>query len=252
MEVREGGTFTANGATTAIASIFKRVPRFSRRILRGDSGYCNTDVFNACHRARADFVIKMRENMLLPLLGQITSWKPNRHIRHHDGRKVETGTAIYRTRRGEKGLRVLIVRAEKAQVPLFEDRYDYFGFATTFTHGEYRDEELVDFYKQRGSAELHIKELKNAFDIHHFPCKKLVANKVYGVIAAMAYNLMRAASKLLKDKHPRLSKMLRFRMVHIACQVVRTGRRVIFRFNERAHEEVSRWITEAHLQFGSG
>jgi len=251
MEVREGGAFTANGAATAIASIFKRVPRFSRRILRADSGYCNTDVFNACHKVNADFVVKMRENMLVPLLGQISSWKPNRHIRHHDGRSVETGAAIYRTRRGEKGLRVLIVRAAKVDVPLFEDRYDYFGFATTLTHGEMRDEEIVDFYKQRGAAELFIRELKNGFDIHHFPCKKLLANKVYGIIAAIAYNLMRAASKLLKDKHPRFSKMLRFRMVHVACQVVRTGRRVIFRFHETAHEEVSRWITDTHLQFGS-
>lgn len=171
MEVREGGAFTSNGAAAAIASIFKRVPRFSRRILRADSGYCNTDVFNACHKANADIVVKMRENMLTPLLGQITSWKPNRRIRHHDGRAVETGTAIYRTRRGEKGLRVLIARAAKAEVPLFDDRYDYFGFATTLTHGEMRDEEIVDFYKQRGVAELYIRELKTASTSTIFPAK---------------------------------------------------------------------------------
>lgn len=252
MEVREGGCFTSNGASTAIRSIFKQVPRFSRRILRADSGYCNTDVFNACHEVSADFVIKMRENMLLPLIGQITSWKSNRHFFTYDGRKVETGTAIYRTRRGGQGLRVLIVRAAKAAVPLFEDRYDYFGFATTLTHSEMRDEELVEFYRLRGVAELHIRELKNGFDIHHFPCKKLTANKAYGIIAAFAYNFMRAASHLLKDGTRRLSKMLRFRTVNIACQVVKTGRQVIFRFNEHRKKEVDRWINDAHLQFRSG
>ena len=252
MEVREGGAFTSNGAGTAITSIFKQVPRFSRRILRADSGYCNTDVFNACHASRADFVIKMRANMLQPLLGQITSWKPNRHIRMNDGRPVETGTAIYRTRRGSQGLRVLLIRAEKREVPLFEDRFDYIGFATTLTHSEMTDQKIVEFYKQRGTAELYIRELKNGFDIHHFPCKKLLANRAYGIIAAFAYNFMRYASHLLGDKRPRFSKMFRFRMVHVACQVVKTGRRVIFRFQQTAHEEVTRWITNTHLQIGSG
>ena len=36
--------------------------------------------------------------------------------------------------------------------------------------------------------------LKNGIDLHHFPCQKLDANRVYGTIAAFAYNFMRFMS----------------------------------------------------------
>ncbi|MBP9706169.1 MAG: transposase [Oligoflexales bacterium] len=61
------------------------------------------------------------------------------------------------------------------------------------------------FYKKRGNAENFIRELKNGFDIQHFPCLKLNANKAYGLLAAFAYNLMRFSSWTLGCKTPRFS-----------------------------------------------
>lgn len=252
MDVREGTAFTANGATMAITQIFRKVPRRQARFLRADSGYCNADVFNACHTADAKFVIPMRANMLDPLLKEIRHWHANHRMHTKDGRKVEVGTAIYRPERGRQKYRVMVMRAEKRERPLFEDKHDYYGFITNIFHGEMRDEELLDFYRARGNCENYIKELKNGFDIHHFPCKKLMANRAYGLIAAFAYNYMRLASFTLGDKRPRFSKMLRFRMIHVACQVVMTARRVIFRFNQHRKKEVEHWITLTHQQFGSG
>lgn len=252
MDVREGSASTANGAVTAIKSVMRKVPRRTRRLLRADSGYCMTDVFNACFETNTKFVITMRQNMLEPLLGRIRHWHSNPKLSTKDGRPVEVGTALYRTKRGHETLRVVVMRALKPQPPLFEDRHDYYAFITNIGHHEMRDESVIGFYRQRGNAENYIKELKNAHDMHHFPCKKLDANRAYGIIAAFAYNLMRAASMTLSDSRPRFYKMLRFRMVNLACQVVRTARRVTFRFNERLHKEVERWITITHQQFGSG
>jgi hypothetical protein len=253
MEVREGNAHTANGAAAAVGSILRRVPRMQKRIVRGDSGYCNHDVFNVCANANADFVIAMRENMFEPLLGQIRSWTLNRKVRFRDGREAEVGTAIYQRKQGRQVLRVLVMRAKKVgQKELFGDPYDYKAFVTSFGAHQMRDEEIIKFYQDRGNAENFIKELKGGFDMHHFPCQKLLANRVYGVIAALAYNLHRFAARLLERGTARFSKMIRFRMVHLACQVVRKARRVTFRFHEHKAKEVAGWINQTYCKLLSG
>ena len=45
-------------------------------------------------------------------------------------------------------------------------------------------------YRKREQAENYIKEMKYAFDLKHYPCLKLDANKAYAAIASVAYNLM--------------------------------------------------------------
>jgi Transposase DDE domain group 1 len=76
-EVRPGATHTSVGAAEVISSIFSRMSQDGvykdvKRFLRGDSGYCNVGVFNACHVADASFVTHMRHNMLEPRLPYIS------------------------------------------------------------------------------------------------------------------------------------------------------------------------------------
>lgn len=66
---------------------------------------------------------------------------------------------------------------------------------------------IIKFYRGRGHAENFIKEIKYNFDLKHFPCQKLVANKAYGIIAALAYNLMRLVAFLFcEGKKVRFAK----------------------------------------------
>jgi len=80
-EVRPGATNTSVGAAEVISSIFRNMPNDScygstKRFIRGDSGYCNVDVFNACRVANALFVTRMRENMLEPRIDSISAEFP--------------------------------------------------------------------------------------------------------------------------------------------------------------------------------
>jgi len=50
-------------------------------------------------------------------------------------------------------------------------------------------EKVVLFYRGRGNAENFIREGKNGFDLHHFPCLKLVANKAYVVDRLKVYRI---------------------------------------------------------------
>lgn len=254
MNLRPGATFTANESPLVISEIFRRVPRKKKRYLRADSGFCNVDVFNACFAQDVKFVIPMRENMYDPLIKRVKSWNKNRRIKFRDGREAELGTALYYPEAGEETLRVIIMRARKWQPDLFDkDPYDYRAFVTNLGSHEKKDDEIIFLYHGRGNAENYIRELKNGFDIHHFPCQKLMANRAYGLIAAFAYNFMRLASFLWNPKQFHFSKKIRFRMVYLAAQVVKKARYVYIYINERYHKEV---LSKIHLltseQFDSG
>ncbi len=76
---------------------------------------------------------------------------------------------------------------------MFEDyvEYDYFAFCTSLDELRLPDRDLIFFYRERGLAEKYIKEMNYGFDLQHYPCISLTANKTYAAIAAVAYNLMR-------------------------------------------------------------
>jgi len=255
-ELRPGATFTANGAPTALNEILRRVPknRMTSRYVRADSGFCNVDFFNTCYHADAKFVCAMRQNMFAPLIKRVTNWRRAKKVTAKGGRDCEIGHTLYYPTKGHKALRVVMIRALKPNVPntaLFDDaRYDYYTWLTDIGHHEMTNEEIILFYRGRGHAENFIREWKNGFDMHHMPCLKLTANKAYALIAAFAYNLTRFMAYTLDPQKPRFAKTIRFRMVNLACQVVRHARTVTLRFHPHVYEEVTGWLKTIHIQFG--
>ena len=73
-------------------------------------------------------------------------------------------------------------------------------------------------------------------DFKHFPCKKLNANKVYGLIGSIAYNMMRMSSFLLNEKRGCLSKKIRKILLEIPCQLVSHARRLTIKMNFKRKE----------------
>jgi hypothetical protein len=253
MDVRSGNTASGSGVPGVIRQVFKGLPRMMNRYLRADSAMCYFDVFNACLDLRVDFVIAMRANMSDPLIGRVRNWKKSKDIRFKDGRECEIGSCVYYQLKGREPLRVVFIRALKTMPDLFGDKYDYAAWVTNIgEHSGLNNEKLILFYRGRGNAENFIKELKNGFDIHHFPCQKILANKVYGLIAALAYNLQRAAGWTLSPKKPRFSKMIRFRMVYLAGQVVKKGRYWIIRLSKTHITEVNHWLGILKMQLLTG
>jgi hypothetical protein len=111
---------------------------------------------------------------------------------------------------------------------------------------------LFGLYRQRGNAENFIRELKNGFDLHHFPCQKLNANRAYCLIAAFAYNFMRFVGLVVSPTRPMFSKRIRSTLVGLACQVVRRARRTVFIFPRRYEKEVKRCLMNIRLTLGYG
>src|SRR5690606_35250354 len=65
-EVRPGRTFSAEGCSQIIHHVFSRMPetksfKKTRRFVRADSAFCNSEFFNACAAKQAAFVTALRK-----------------------------------------------------------------------------------------------------------------------------------------------------------------------------------------------
>ena len=95
-------------------------------------------------------------------------------------------------------------------------------------------ERVVAFYNQRGTAEQHIKEGKNAVTWTRLSCMRFAANTVRLQLHALAYNLanfLRTLALPEAVKHWSLST-LRDRLVKIGAKIVRHGRSIAFQMAE--------------------
>ena len=256
-EVREGGTHTAEGSSEIVHHVMDQVPkevdgRPLRRLIRADAGYCNYNFMNSCHAKDCGFVVRLIPQILDTVVGQVTHWQrqnPNDEDRicFYDKRECDVGSTVFYPDRSHYAMRVVVIRAPKKDHAnsLFKSihtDYDYFAWITNIGEGEMGDVELIRFYRGRGHAENFIREVKYGFDLKHYPCLKLDANRAYGLIAAFAYNLMRLTALQLNPKKPGFAKKTRKRLLRSPAVIVRHAGRTVFRMMKRHIEEMTAWL----------
>ena len=138
---------------------------------------------------------------------------------------------------------------------LKEDPYDYYAVLTNFpldlakekahesAQGKvqrYSLQEVMEFHHERANAENFIREEKYSYDLKHFPCLKLNANRAYGLLAMVAHNLLRWVSLMMKPEKPHFSKKLRKRFVFHAGKIVHHARQVYLKITQTGYEEVTK------------
>jgi hypothetical protein len=95
--------------------------------------------------------------------------------------------------------------------------------------------ELLLFYDERGGQEHLIGQLKSTIPVFHAPTDTLEANGAYMIIAALAWNLKIWYGLLLEE--PALQQQIQRlsftafleRFIHVPCQILTSGRRLIYR-----------------------
>ena len=247
-DLRPGNTFSAEGSEVMIRQVFKKIPKKMKRYFRADSAYGRVSVYNELINANAKFAIVLRENLgrhvRKMLLNQHSmKWSKTRTV-FFESNECETACGVYPIANlagGRTYLRVVFIRAKIKGVQLnflenpSEDGYQYYSIITNMDRSEKSDDGIIDFYRGRANAENFIREQKNGYDFHHFPCKKLSANKAYGLIGTIAYNLMRNLSFYLV-KGGCFAKKVRNKLIKLPCQVVRHARRLTVQVAPRTLE----------------
>lgn len=261
LDVREGATFSSQGGANLVHQIFSCLDRHdlngAKRYVRADSAYSRGDFFEACFAHKAKFVVCFRQNMFKPIAHQIKNWKATnksdpKRIKFYDGRECEIGETVYQPEGSDRVIRVVAIRAVPEDFrgwfsPLAKD-YDYYAWSTSIGSGEMNMEEIILFYRKRANAENFIKELKYAFDLKHYPCLKLIANKAYGLMGAFAHAFMRFIALTENKKNPQFAKAIRTKFLRIPCIIVRHAGNVIFKFMQRHAREVNRLVEKLKHQ----
>jgi hypothetical protein len=137
----------------------------------------------------------------------------------------------------EKTYRMIVLKKNleviKGEVPLFDD-VRYFFYITNDEISSPR--EIVEFYRDRADHENDIEQLKNGARAIQAPSDNLTSNWAYMVIASLAWNL-KTWYGLLIPYRPLGKAIVRMEFkrfvntfINIPCLIVKTGRRICYRF----------------------
>jgi len=131
------------------------------------------------------------------------------------------------------------------------DPFDYYAVVSNFpldlakeksnlieNFKRYSLQEVMTFHHKRSNSENFIREEKYNYDLKHFPCLKLNANRAYGQLAMVAHNLLRWVSIMMRPDKPHFSKKLRNRFVFFAGRVVKHSGQLFLKVGHKGYEEV--------------
>jgi hypothetical protein len=210
IRLRKGSANTQKGIKRFCEELIARVERAGAtgtKLLRADSGFWNTKVFELLENAGWQYSIGVRNIKTVKAAVQAIPESAWQTIPYPDGGEAQIAETTYGGRR-------LIVRRTRLigpQAELFPD-WRHFAFVTnrteaiTIVEAEHRDHAVV---------EQVIADLKDQA-LAHFPSGHFHANGAWTVLAALAHNLLRWTQLLgLPDTTVRAADTLRRRLLKI-------------------------------------
>ena len=226
--LRPGNVHSADGWRSVLEPIVIRYrDKVERRFFRGDAAFALPDLYEFLETEGYKYTIRLKANTILQghvvhLLKRPVGRPPNHVQRFHASFRYQAGS-------WDKKRRV-VAKVEWHPGEL----YPRVGFiVTNLTRPANR---VVAFYNQRGTAEQHIKEGKNAIVWTRLSCMRFRNNEVRLQLHALAYNLanfMRTLALPEAVKHWSLTS-LRQKLVKIGARIIGHGRYVTFQMAEVA------------------
>jgi hypothetical protein len=221
IRLRKGSANTSRGMLRFCDELIARVERAGAtgpKLLRADSGFWSSKLFDRLERAGWQFSIGVR---LQPVVRTAIE-----QIDEHAWTTLEDypSTSIAQIAETELHGRRLVVRRVRTldrQGELLPS-WELFPFATNRTD----DLATVEAeHRQHAVVELAIRDLKDQA-LAHFPSGRFFANAAWTVIACLAHNLLRWTSVLgLPGLTIRAARTLRRRLLALPGRLTRTARR---------------------------
>jgi len=255
----DGAAEWIDRAVALVRQAFKEV------CLRGDTDFSLTTHFDRWHDNKVLFAFGMdaMANLVEIAEGLETKrWKPLQRCRKHERKglprtrpeKIKEQIVIargyknlklraehvaevsYQPVKCSRRYRLIILRKEldvsKGTRLLFKD-YRYFFYITNIT--QMSPAAVVIFCNERCNQENLIEQLKNGLNALRMPVGDLVSNWAYMVMASLAWTLKAWFALQVRSRAERAELLrMEFRrflnsIVLLPCQIIRTGRRIIYR-----------------------
>jgi hypothetical protein len=219
IRLRKGSANTQKGIKRFCEELIARVERAGAtgtKLLRADSGFWNTKIFELLETKGWQYSIGVRNNRKVRDAVQAIAASDWQTIAYPEGGEAQIAETTY----GERRLIVRRTRLVGPQAELFPD-WRHFAFITnrteaiTIVEAEHRDHAVV---------EQVIVDLKDQA-LAHFPSGHFHANGAWTVLAAIAHNLLRWTQLIgLPDTTVRAARTLRRRLLQIPGRLTRHAR----------------------------
>ena len=249
--LRKGSANSARGAARLVADAIKtsRAAGVSGLVvLRADSAYYGADVIAAARRHRAHFSITARKDRAVTTaIGEIAedAWTAIHYPKAvfddqlrewvSDAEVAEVPFTAFASRRGRAVAARLIVRRVRDANP---DHISVDAQGELFRvwrhHAVFTDSPLPMLaaeadHRRHAIIEQVIADLKNSA-LAHLPSGHFAANSAWLVLAAIAFNLTRAAGALTSSFHAKATTAtLRRQLINVAARITRSARRSTLR-----------------------
>ena len=226
--LRPGNVHSADGWKDVLKSAMARyADRHLMRFFRGDAAFAIPDLYQMLEAESYFYAIRLRTNRVLQgriahLLKRPVGRPPN-HVRR------TCGDFQYQAASWDKPRRVI---AKVAWHP--GELFPRVGFVVTNMPME--ADWIIQFYNQRGTAEQHIKEGKQAINWTRLSCKGMAQNEVRLQLHALAYNpgVFLQGTDLPGEIADWSLTSLQTRLIKTGARVVRHARAITFQLAEVA------------------
>jgi len=228
IRLRKGSANTQKGMLRFTEELIARVTRAGAtgvKLLRADSGFWNTKVFERLERAGWQYSIGVRMVKSVRAVVEAIDDDAWMTIEYPDDGEAQIAQTVY----GERRLIVRRTRLLGPQAELWPD-WRHFAFLTNRTE----DIALIEAeHRDHAVVEQVIADLKDQA-LAHFPSGHFNANGAWTVLAALAHNLLRWTQLLgLPGSTVRAARTLRRRLIEIPGRLTRHGRRWTLRLPAR-------------------
>src|SRR3954468_18951142 len=243
--LRTGSTNSARGAARLITDALvtaRKAGATGMVTVRCDSAYYGHDVVAAARRSGAHFSITARADpairRAITTIGDdawVTIKYPNAIYDEDEGRWVSDAevpfTAFTSRRKAEHVSARLIVRRVKRLNPASVLAGQSELFATYRHHAVFTDSPqpmlaAETTHRSHAIVEQVIADLKNG-PLAHMPSGRFAANSAWTVLAAIAFNLTRAAGALASTFHAKATTAtIRAQLIAVPARIARSARRL--------------------------
>lgn len=227
-ELRDGTAYSSTGVVEFMQPLLDDyLTKFPdvQLFLRGDSGFATPDLFKQCETNGVSYAVRLKANNVLYSKAKhldeeiALATKDNMidYVVRYDEFEYKAGKWDYPRR--------VIVKVEKPYNQL-TNQYSFI-----VTNMDLKPEELIKYYRNRGTMENFIKESKSGFDFASTPSKDKVVNANHLLLHVLAYNLFNYFKRLVLPES--MKKMLvdtiRLKLLKIASKIVKAARYMHFK-----------------------
>jgi hypothetical protein len=238
MDLRPGATHSCVGSAAMIFRVLGDIPNRLKvqHYFRADSAYAMEDFITAAQSRGLKGTVTAHGNCKWEsYIGDVSNWQPWVYTQVEIEKSIKSEKPLPEIHVGywmyepgwAPGVRypIVIKRTRKnngEQTSLFsENEYKYWGVLSLRGLYPQTPQEILEFHQGRGNMENFIREGKINYDLKHFPCLSLKANHVYGLLAMIANNFLRAMALLMRPDKPHFAKKLRKKIIHIPGRLVK-------------------------------